>query len=120
MQIQDPVIGPQLAALPAEMRRLIHRVRHYQPPQDNPIVDKIRKMGLGERAVEQARRLTELRYRWGNQGDVAAVMELGNRWIVARLEHPPTSKEALERCIPNPRFRRARLDAIWEVLGASS
>jgi hypothetical protein len=51
---------------------------------------------------------------------VAAVMELGNRWIVARLEHPPTSKEALERCIPNPRFRRARLDAIWAVLGASS
>jgi ribonuclease D len=115
---QDPVIGPQLAALPAEMRRLIHRVRHYQPPQDNPIVDKIRKMGLGERAVEQARRLTELRYRWGNQGDVAAVMELGNRWILARVEHPPKSKEALERCMPNPRFRRARLDSLWEILGA--
>ena len=113
----DPVIGPQLAQLPGEMRRLIHRVRNYQAPVDNPIVEKIRKMGLGEAAVERARKLTELRHRWGNQGDVAAVMELGNRWILARVEHPPKSREALERCMPNPRFRRARLDSLWEVLG---
>jgi len=99
------------------MRRLIHRVRHYQAPLDNVVVDKIRKLGLGEAAVDKARKLTDLRHRWGNQGDVAAVMELGNRWIIARLEHPPKSKEALERCMPNPRFRRARLDSIWEVLG---
>jgi hypothetical protein len=45
-------------------------------------------------------------------------MELGNRWILARVQYPPRSKEALERCIPNPRFRAKRLDALWEVLGS--
>jgi ribonuclease D len=113
----DPAAGPRLAELPAEMRRLLHRVRHYRTPDTNPVLEKVRNLGLGEAAVEKARKLTELRRRWGNQGDVAAVMELGNRWIVARLEHPPRSREALERCMPNPRFRRARLDALWEVLG---
>jgi ribonuclease D len=117
---EDPLVGPALAGLPAEMGRMLYRVRHYQAPDNNPVLEKIRHLGLGEEAMAKARQLTELRHRWGNQGDVAAVMELGNRWIVARLEHPPTSKEALERCIPNPRFRRARLDAIWAVLGASS
>ena len=112
----DPIVGPQLAQLPGEMRRLIHRVRHYQAPLDNPVIDKIRKLGLGDAAVDKARKLTDLRHRWGNQGDVAAVMELGNRWIIARLQHPPQSREALERCMPNPRFRRARLDSLWEVL----
>jgi ribonuclease D len=114
----DPEVGPHLAGLPEEMRRTIHRVRNYRPPQDHPVVEKIRNMGLGEEAVEKARRLTNLRHLWGNQGDVAAVMELGNRWILARVEHPPKSREALERCIPNPRFRRNRLEALWEVLGA--
>jgi hypothetical protein len=99
------------------MRRLLHRVRHYRTPENNPVLDKVRNLGLGEAAMEKARKLTDMRHRWGNQGDVAAVMELGNRWIVARLEHPPKTKEALERCMPNPRFRRARLEALWEVLG---
>jgi ribonuclease D len=114
----DPEIGPRLAQLPGEMRRTLQKVRNYQPPTDHPVVDKVRHMGLGEAAVEKARRLTHLRHLWGNQGDVAAVMELGNRWILARLEHPPKSKEALERCIPNPRFRRNRLEALWEVFSA--
>jgi ribonuclease D len=114
---EDPEIGPRLAQLPGEMRRTIQRVRTYRPPLDHPVVEKIRHMGLGDQAVEKARRLTQLRHQWGNQGDVAAVMELGNRWILARLEHPPRSKEALERCIPNPRFRRNRIDALWDVLG---
>jgi hypothetical protein len=56
-----------------------------------------------------------MRWAWGNEGDVGAVMELGNRWLMARLAHPPATKEALERTIPNPRFRRKRLDALWEV-----
>ena len=115
----DPVIGPQLAQLPGEMRRLIQRVRNYQQPTGNPVIEKIRHLGLGEAAVDKARKLTDLRHRWGNQGDVAAVMELGNRWIIARLEHPPKTREALERCMPNPRFRRARLEALWEILGDS-
>jgi hypothetical protein len=42
-------------------------------------------------------------------------MELGNRWLIARLTHPPASQEALERTIPNPRFRRKRAEALWAV-----
>lgn len=113
----DPEVAARLAQLPQEIRRTIHRVRTYRPPEDNPVVEKVRHMGLGEEAVAKARELTRLRHVWGNQGDVAAVMELGNRWILARLQHPPRTKEALERCIPNPRFRHNRLDALWEVLG---
>ena len=115
----DPEVGPRLAQLPGEMVRTIQRVRSYRPPLDHPVVEKIRHMGLGETAVDMARRLTHLRHVWGNQGDVAAVMELGNRWILARVEHPPKTREALERCIPNPRFRRNRLEALWEILGAN-
>ena len=115
----DPEVGPRLAGLPDEMRRTIQRVRGYRPPEDHPVVDKVRHMGLGEGAVAMARRLTELRHQWGNQGDVAAVMELGNRWILARVQHPPRTREALERCIPNPRFRRNRLDALWAVFDAN-
>ena len=113
----DPVLGPRLANIPVEMRQLMHRIRHYRKPERCTIVDKVRALGLGAKAEEKGKRLSDLRVKWGNEGDVAAVMELGNRWILARLQHPPRSKEALERCIPNPRFRRKRLDALWEVLG---
>ncbi|HEX9081612.1 MAG TPA: hypothetical protein VF768_04990 [Holophagaceae bacterium] len=109
----DPEIGPRLAALPGELRHLNKRVRAYRPPQQDPIVDKVRH--LGDLAVARAKRLCALRWTWGNEGDVAAVMELGNRWLLARLSHPPASREALERTIPNPRFRRKRLEALWEV-----
>ena len=112
-----PEIGPRLRALPQEMRRLFHRVRHYKRPGHDPVVDKARAMGLD---VEKAKRLTEFRWIWGNEGDVGAVMELGNRWILGRLQNPPKSKDALERTIPNPRFRRKRLEALWEVLGPPS
>lgn len=113
----DPRVGPSLAHLPEELRLLMQRIRHYRRPERHPLVEKVRAMGLGPWAEEKARQLSELRVAWGNEGDVAAVMELGNRWILARLAHPPRSKEALERCIPNPRFRRKRLDTLWEVLG---
>jgi ribonuclease D len=112
-QREHPEIGPRLAALPKEMRHLLKRVRAYTAPRHDPVVDKVRH--LGELAVERARKLTELRWRWGNEGDVGAVMELGNRWLIARLTHPPTSQEALERTIPNPRFRRKRAEALWAV-----
>jgi ribonuclease D len=114
----EPDLAMRMAHLPAEMRHLMQRVRHYRKPENHPIVDKVRSMGWGSAAEEKARHLAELRVQWGNEGDVAAVMEMGNRWILARLQHPPRTKEALERCIPNPRFRRKRLDALWEVLGA--
>jgi ribonuclease D len=114
----DPEIGPRLANLPQEMRHLVHRIRHYRQPDRHPVVEKVHAMGLGALAEERARRLSELRLKWGNEGDVAAVMELGNRWILARVQHPPRTKEALERCIPNPRFRAKRLDDLWEIFGA--
>ncbi|HJV21978.1 MAG TPA: hypothetical protein VJ570_04745 [Holophagaceae bacterium] len=110
----DPAVGPRLAQLPKELRGLRRRIHAYKSPGDDPIVHKIKKQ-LGETAAEQARRICELRRQWGNEGDVGAVMELGNRWMLARVEHPPVSLEALERTIPNPRFRRKRAAALWEV-----
>jgi ribonuclease D len=110
---EDPEIGPRLAALPKEMRHLLRRVRAYEPPDHDPVVDKVRH--LGPLAVERARKLTAFRWAWGNEGDVGAVMELGNRWIMARLANPPSSREALERTIPNPRFRAKRGAALWEI-----
>lgn len=112
----DPEFAARLAHLPLEMKHLLRRLREYHQPQGYPIINKVRNMGLSESAVQKAKRLMELRFQWGNEGDVAAVMEMGNRWVLERLQHPPKSKEALERCIPNPRFRAKRLDAIWDVL----
>ncbi|WP_005032843.1 3'-5' exonuclease [Holophaga foetida] len=111
----EPETGERLAALPRQVRELVRRVHAYRPPDTNPTLDKVRRLGLGALAEERTRRILALRSKWGNEGDVAAVMELGNRWILARLQHPPRSREALERTIPNPRFRAKRLDALWEI-----
>lgn len=113
----EPAVAAALARLPAEIAALKARVRAYRPPGGSPMLDKIRRMGLGAEAERKASRLLDLRYQWGNEGDVAAVMELGARWILARLHRPPRSREELERVIPNPRFRRRRLEALWEILG---
>lgn len=111
----DPAARARVAHLPREMRALLARIRAYTPPCHEPVVGKVRALGLGERAEVRARLLCALRREWGNEGDVGAVMEMGNRWILERLRHPPRSKEVLERCIPNPRFRKRRLDALWDV-----
>lgn len=113
----EPAVAAALARLPVEMAGLKARIRNYRPPDGFPMLEKVRRMGLGAEAEQKARRLLELRYQWGNEGDVAAVMELGARWILARLHRPPRSREELERAIPNPRFRRRRLEALWEILG---
>lgn len=110
----EPDLAQRLSQLPKELNALRRRIRKYAGPGDDPIVDKVKKH-LGELAAERARQLCQLRRQWGNEGDVAAVMELGNRWMMARLEHPPRSLEALERTIPNPRFRRKRAAALWEL-----
>lgn len=112
-QREHPEVGPRLGSLPTEIRHLLRRVRAYSPPKHDPVVEKVKH--LGPLAVARAKQLTELRWAWGNEGDVGAVMELGNRWLMARLAHPPTSQEALERTIPNPRFRRKRAEALWAV-----
>jgi len=112
----EPGVAQRLAQLPREMNALKARIRAYRVPEGFPLLEKIRRMGLGVEAERKARRLMELRYEWGNEGDVGAVMELGNRWILARLHHPPSTREALERVIPNPRFRRRRLEPLWQIL----
>ena len=109
----DPATAERLANLPGELRSLFRRIRAYKQPDHDPVVAKAKSMG--EVAEARARRLTELRAVWGNEGDIGAIMEMGNRWILARVEHPPHSREALDRTIPNPRFRRKRGDALWAV-----
>lgn len=111
-----PTLGPRLARLPEELQDLLRRIRAYRAPTHFPVEIKAKALGLPPSALQKARRLSELRLAWGNEGDVAAVMEMGNRWILARLLHPPRTKEALARTIPNPRFRAKRLDALWEIL----
>ena len=113
----EPEVAAALARLPAELAGLKARIRAYRVPSGSPMFEKVRRMGLGAEAERKAERLLELRYTWGNEGDVAAVMEMGARWILARLHRPPRTKEELERSIPNPRFRRRRLDALWDILG---
>lgn len=113
----DPAVAQRLSHLPIEMRGIFSRIHAYKRPRVDNLVEKIQAMGLGQRAEEKAEKLLALRHRWGNEGDVAAVMEMGMRWILARIQHPPTSREALERAIPNPRFRRKRLETLWEILG---
>ena len=111
----SPESRTRVAHLPREMRALLSRIRAYRPPAHEPIVGKVHAMGLGALAEARAHRLSQLRRAWGNDGDVAAVMEMGNRWILERLSSPPRSREALERTIPNPRFRKRRLDDLWAV-----
>lgn len=104
----------RLSQLPKELAGIRRRIRQYKGPGEDLIVAKVRHQ-LGDLAAERALALCRLRRQWGNEGDVGAVMELGNRWMLARLSHPPRTLEALERAIPNPRFRRKRAEALWEV-----
>jgi ribonuclease D len=110
---EDPAAAARLLNLPKELRALFRRIRAYKQPDHDPVVAKARS--FGEVAEARARALTHMRATWGNEGDIGAIMDMGNRWILARVEHPPRTKEALERTIPNPRFRRKRLDALWAL-----
>ena len=114
----DPVIGPRLSRLPHEIKQLMARIQNYQTPESNSVLDAIRRLGLDEEVIEIANRITKLRHDWGNHGDVAAVMELGNKWIVARLTCPPKSKEDLRVSICNPYFSKAHLDDLWVALSS--
>jgi ribonuclease D len=112
----EPELAGLLSRLPGDVSHLLGRIRDYATPSDPPLVYKILSMGLGQDIADRARRLVDLRHRWGNEGDVAAVMELGNRWITAQARLPPRSKEALARTIRNQRFLKKRLDALWGAL----
>ncbi|MDR1842035.1 MAG: hypothetical protein LBQ86_08980, partial [Holophagales bacterium] len=108
-------ITRSLSELPRQLKQMLARIHNYVQPAESLVVEKIRALGLGAVAEARAKELLELRHAWGNQGDIAAVMELGNRWIIARAQRPPKSIGALERTIRNPRFRKKRLGSLWKV-----
>jgi ribonuclease D len=113
----EPELEESLSKLPEDISHLLGRIRGYAPPRDPPLIQKMASMGLGQEAADLARRLVDLRHRWGNEGDVAAVMELGNRWIMARAQRPPRRVEDLAKTIRNQRFLKKRLDALWGAFG---
>lgn len=115
----DPDIAAKLAMLPAEVRHLLEKIDSYAPPIDPPLIEKIRAMDLGSLAEARAKKLLDFRHLWGNEGDIAAVMELGNRWIAARIQYPPNTKAALEKTIRNWRFCKKRIDSLWKVFTES-
>ena len=84
---QDPEMGPACASLPKEMRHLLNRVRALHAPGSQPGGGEGPPPGPGR--GRRWRSPTARSCAWGNEGDVGAVMELGNRWIMARLAHPP-------------------------------
>jgi len=109
----EPDLEERLARLPENIAHLLARIRDYASPPDPPVIHKVMTMGLGQEAVDRARRLADMRHRWGNEGDVAAVMELGNRWIIAQVQRPPASMEDLAKTIRNHRFLKKRLESLW-------
>jgi ribonuclease D len=110
---KEPDLKERLSRLPEDVSHLLGRLRGYATPGDPPLVHKILSMELGQEVAERARKLVDLRHVWGNEGDVAAVMELGNRWIISQAQRPPKSMEALAKTIRNQRFLKKRLDALW-------
>jgi ribonuclease D len=111
----DPIVGPRLNCLPREMDRLLGKIRNYQIPESDSVLKKIRRLGLDDAAITTAKKLTKLRHDWGNSGDVSAVMELSNKWIIARLQVLPKTKDDLRKSISNPYFSRDHIDDLWET-----
>jgi ribonuclease D len=109
-----------LSQLPSSLSQMLMRIRSYAQPKTHAFLAKIRAHGHGRLAVERAKKLMDLRIRWGNEGDVAAVMEMGNRWILRCVANPPKTMDALEKRIPNPRFRKKRIDSLWKVFSESA
>jgi ribonuclease D len=112
-------IAAKLAALPTAVRHLLEKIDSYVMPIESPLIEKIRAMELGPSAEALAKKLLDLRHQWGNEGDIAAVMELGNRWIAARMQCPPKTKAALEKTIRNWKFCKKRIDSLWKVFTES-
>ena len=108
-------IDNRLKNLPHELKQMLERICNYVPQTQSPIVEKIKALGLPPNAEVRARKLLDLRHLWGNEGDIAAVMQLGNQWITARTRYPPKTREALEKTISNKRFCKRRIDSLWKV-----
>ena len=107
-------IQARVAQLPHEMEVLFRRIRAYQPPTTEPVVEKAAY--LGEEAESIARKFCELRIQWGNSGDVGAIMEMGNRWILQCAERIPSRRELFDKTIRNPRFLKAHGDELWSII----
>lgn len=110
----EPDIQARVAQLPHEMEVLFRRIRAYQPPTTEPVVEKAAY--LGEESESIARKFCELRIQWGNSGDVGAIMEMGNRWILQCAEHIPSRRELFDKTIRNPRFLKAHGDELWSII----
>lgn len=111
----EPEIDFRLKQLPSDTRQMLSKIDNYVQPDTPLVVEKARAMGLLPVAEVRARRLLDMRHKWGNEGDIAAVMELGNRWILARLQYPPKNRSALEKTIRNWRFCKKRIDSLWKI-----
>jgi len=110
----EPDIQARVTQLPHEMEVLFRRIRAYQPPTTEPVVEKAAY--LGEEAKSIARKFCELRIQWGNSGDVGAIMEMGNRWILQCAERIPSRREHFDKTIRNPRFLKAHGDELWSII----
>ncbi len=107
-------IQSRVAQLPREMEALFKRIQAYQPPVVEPVVEKAAY--LGEDAGDIARKFCELRVEWGNRGDIGAIMEMGNRWILRCAEQIPQRRELFNKTIRNPRFLKAHGDELWAII----
>jgi len=106
----------RLKNLPIEIRQMLERICNYTPYNNDPrVIERIRTLGLAINAESRAKRLLDMRHSWGNEGDIAAVMELGNRWIISRVQYPPKTRDMLEKTIRNKRFCKRRIDSLWKV-----
>jgi ribonuclease D len=115
----DADIDNRLKQLPHEIRQMLKKIECYTQPKVPLLLEKVRSLKLPMVAETRAMKLLDLRHAWGNEGDIAAVMELGNRWIVSRLKYPPKTKDALKMTIRNSGFCRKRLDSLWRVFTES-
>ena len=111
----EPEIDGRLKNLHREMKQLLERICNYAPQDQPQIIEKIRALRLAPNAEGRARKLLRFRHLWGNEGDIAAVMQLSNRWIIGRIQHPPKTRDALEKFISNKKFCKRRIDSLWKV-----
>ena len=111
---EDLEIQTRVRRLPDEMESLFRRLHAYQKPENDPIIEKAEYFGEDSKTI--AKTLCHLRVTWGNEGDIGAIMEMGNRWILRVAEHPPKTMDALKKTIRNPRFFRDRGELLWNVI----
>jgi len=114
-RVSEIEIDSHLKTLRQEMKQMLERICNYAPQDQPQVIEKIKSHRLVPNAEIRARKLLSLRNLWGNEGDVAAVMQLSNKWIIGRVQYPPKTRDALEKTIPNKKFSKRRIDSLWKV-----